>query len=554
VSNPFYNRRSINSPSAFFGRSGQLEDVFARLNDARPQCISILGDRRFGKTSLLNYICQPGSRVGRTIPHQTLLVFPSFGANPPSDPRLFCHRLHEALGHATALATGPSLQSELSNSERLFNAPVSWQEIGLSLERSLNELGTRGWKIFFLLDEAEAIVESVPKEVLDFLRTLADALPQGCVGFIVASRLPMDIICPPEAHSKFSNLFCHKIRVANFEPQDVDQLLRKPLEACNVTFSPEDEAEIVKSAGLQPLAVQVAAYHALEMKTRGERVQAQKLIPKISADLEGQIAQWWLDFSPDEKATLRAIAVYKFGDLTDGDVADHLRTKGFLCGICSAPEIAPPCLAKWISRNIRDNVNTEKTATSTTDTVLISASTKARPTTGAKPLTIGVRFVRLAQARTMGRLALEFRHKDPAAAILDARLKATPILSVLPATTASKVIRDAVAGDRRAWREKAKIGILKMLDLSDYRMLAKYKQDLDPLRAELCKLLGHGIVDTEGPHDETSLANRRSGDPSTWPLGLQILSNDELQASSGSIRAAIEKHVADFLSGPLFFD
>ena len=51
--NPYLNRKMIKDPAAFFGRSDDLHRIFLRLEGSRPQCISIIGERRIGKSSLL---------------------------------------------------------------------------------------------------------------------------------------------------------------------------------------------------------------------------------------------------------------------------------------------------------------------------------------------------------------------------------------------------------------------------------------------------------------------------------------------------------------------
>src|SRR5215469_1658551 len=55
--NPYLNRVAIRDPSQFFGRTREVAKIFSRLGSSRPQSISIVGDRRIGKSSLLHYIC-----------------------------------------------------------------------------------------------------------------------------------------------------------------------------------------------------------------------------------------------------------------------------------------------------------------------------------------------------------------------------------------------------------------------------------------------------------------------------------------------------------------
>jgi len=57
--NPFLDRVSIRDVSRFYGRTRETARIFSRIGAARPQSVSVVGDRRIGKSSLLNYMYFP---------------------------------------------------------------------------------------------------------------------------------------------------------------------------------------------------------------------------------------------------------------------------------------------------------------------------------------------------------------------------------------------------------------------------------------------------------------------------------------------------------------
>ncbi|MGH9843151.1 MAG: hypothetical protein ACREEM_30810 [Blastocatellia bacterium] len=57
--NPFTNRGPVTNPEDFFGRKDELEIVLSRLRSM--QCVSIVGERRIGKSSLLYHLTQTGA-------------------------------------------------------------------------------------------------------------------------------------------------------------------------------------------------------------------------------------------------------------------------------------------------------------------------------------------------------------------------------------------------------------------------------------------------------------------------------------------------------------
>lgn len=56
--NPFSHRSPINKPNRFIGREQELRDILACLHDETFDSVSIVGERRIGKTSLLKFLAQ----------------------------------------------------------------------------------------------------------------------------------------------------------------------------------------------------------------------------------------------------------------------------------------------------------------------------------------------------------------------------------------------------------------------------------------------------------------------------------------------------------------
>ena len=61
--NPFTYGNPISDPRRFFGRVSEIEQIFGRLRNPEFESSSVVGDRRIGKTSLLNYLADPGVRA-----------------------------------------------------------------------------------------------------------------------------------------------------------------------------------------------------------------------------------------------------------------------------------------------------------------------------------------------------------------------------------------------------------------------------------------------------------------------------------------------------------
>jgi hypothetical protein len=57
--NPFTNRDPVTNPEDFFGRKDEIATILSRLQSL--QCVSIVGERRIGKSSLLYHLSQTGT-------------------------------------------------------------------------------------------------------------------------------------------------------------------------------------------------------------------------------------------------------------------------------------------------------------------------------------------------------------------------------------------------------------------------------------------------------------------------------------------------------------
>src|SRR5919202_1649546 len=60
--NPFTYGNPISDPSRFFGREREIDQIFSRLRNVEFESTSLVGERRIGKTSLLNYVAHPEVR------------------------------------------------------------------------------------------------------------------------------------------------------------------------------------------------------------------------------------------------------------------------------------------------------------------------------------------------------------------------------------------------------------------------------------------------------------------------------------------------------------
>src|SRR5258705_2838309 len=87
--NPYLNRVAIKDPAQFFGRTREVSKIFSRIGASRPQSLSVVGERRIGKSSLLNFVNDPQVRR-RFLPRFEAYAFPFIDLQQNSRITLVC--------------------------------------------------------------------------------------------------------------------------------------------------------------------------------------------------------------------------------------------------------------------------------------------------------------------------------------------------------------------------------------------------------------------------------------------------------------------------------
>ncbi len=170
--NPFTQRGAIRDPGQFFGRQAELNQIFSCIG--KMQSVSVVGERRIGKSSLLHYVCQKGQSHA---PRGAGLVY--LGVQRVRHEADFYTRLLEEVGSRGS--TFRDLESTL-----------------------------RGKQVVVCLDEFEQVAgnEAFSESFFDGLRSLA----QDGLALVTASQHSLFDLCRDKkfAGSQFWNIFHHR--------------------------------------------------------------------------------------------------------------------------------------------------------------------------------------------------------------------------------------------------------------------------------------------------------------------------------------------------------
>jgi class 3 adenylate cyclase len=268
--NPYLNRVMIPRPEMFFGREAMVRRIMNRIAGESTQSISLVGERRIGKSSLLNHLRAARTRVSHlTQPDSCLFLLIDFQ------------------------------QARTLDQEQFFTVVFAEarRQLGgiVELEARADDEGMRllceavsaaGLKLVFLFDEFECVTknERLRPEFYSFLRSLANT---WSVGFITASGRDLKDMCASHeiSDSPFFNIFS-VLRVGLLGREEGLALIVGPSAARGIPLAPVAD-EILGQAGLHPFFLQIACsawYEHLEAEGKSAEELAGKPVPREIAD------------------------------------------------------------------------------------------------------------------------------------------------------------------------------------------------------------------------------------------------------------------------------
>ncbi len=210
--NPYLNRAMIRDKRFFFGRRKELATIYSRLGAARPQSVSIVGERRIGKSSLLSAINDPDNRRAHLRdPESYLFIFMDFQEKRRARVEEFFASLFQAL------------QAEAG--ERAGQLPEAGYD---GFKQVCERLDRQRMKLVLLFDEFEAVTKNrnFDPEFFAFLRSVANNYN---VAYVTSSLKNLQELCHNReiSDSPFFNIFSN-LNLGPFTEKEALQFVSEP--------------------------------------------------------------------------------------------------------------------------------------------------------------------------------------------------------------------------------------------------------------------------------------------------------------------------------------
>jgi transcriptional regulator with XRE-family HTH domain len=302
--NPFTYGNPISDPRRFFGRAREVEQIFGRLRNEEFESSSVVGDRRIGKTSLLNYLADPGVRAAHGLgpEHYNFVYVDLQMVDKEMGPEQLWHRLLVLMRQQCADDRISRVLAALERRGRLDT---------FDLDELFQEVDDSGRHVVFLLDEFEHVTRNVNFGP-DFYYGFRSLMIHHKVALVTSSRLELIELCHSETvkSSPFFNIFAN-INLRMFSDADGRLMISRSLCGSAVQFSERDIGQVLDLAGLHPYFLQAACCMLYESygTSLGEAARKAFLAENFRAEAMPHFVDYWDNSGDYERISLTAAAL-----------------------------------------------------------------------------------------------------------------------------------------------------------------------------------------------------------------------------------------------------
>ncbi|MBN2442933.1 MAG: hypothetical protein JXJ04_16360 [Spirochaetales bacterium] len=239
--NPYLNRVMIPHPDMFFGRKGIIKRIMNRISAESPQSVSIVGERRIGKSSLLKYLTLPRTRLEHIDdPEKYIFLFIDFQQIRGIDEK-------ELIG---------IIFSELKKNQE-YDIEISCEANHDGMKFLCDHIIGQGYKFILFFDEFESVTKNtkIGPEFYSFFRSLANNFP---IAFVTASGRNLKDMCVSHeiSDSPFFNIFTiHHLNL--FSKETAKELITRPSRERGIPLESLTD-HIIQTGGLYPFFLQMA--------------------------------------------------------------------------------------------------------------------------------------------------------------------------------------------------------------------------------------------------------------------------------------------------------
>ena len=333
--NPYLNRSMIRSVAEFHGRRQELDFLMGRIGAPTPQSVSVLGERRIGKSSLLWHIAQKDVQSRHfEYPERYVFVMVDFQGRQNLSEADFCRFF------------GEQLRAEVPSG-------IEVPPLGSTadIQQVVQRLTEAGLRLVCLFDEFDCITGSTGFSLgfFGFLRSLANQYP---VAFVTSSRHDLPTLCHRQeiADSPFFNIFSRQ-PLGLMAENEVRELIVNPSDAAGLPLQAHAE-DLLRLSGHWPFFVQTACAIAfdLAMESGSDEVDMVQVERRFTEEARSHFQYFWDHLGSPERKVLASIARAEEPDPAQVEALESLKSDGFVFSDRDRDALFSPVFTRFVSQ------------------------------------------------------------------------------------------------------------------------------------------------------------------------------------------------------------
>jgi len=349
----------ISNPENFVGRVDIIKKIKRAL--LNQQNISLRGERRIGKTSLLQYISHDVFLKKYNISDNHLCVYFDFQEVINCSQKEIWYLIAKFISDKISqkFSDGKSLSEHFfSGFQQYFNSKETSGIYSQALKQGLNQIAFSGIKIHLLFDEFELTANNsdLGDKFYNSLRSLVS--PHQYVSFIIATRTGISSLQKKTPiSSPFYNIFKNKT-LTLFSEDETKELITKYFKLQKI-----DEKYTTKLCNELPLLFRLTGYHPyfiqalcynlcedLTIKNWPKGKALKKAIKEFEEDSYPHFDYYWENSLPDEKEQLLLFAKTQYISKKNINIAllNKLENRGLILKEDKGYRLFSLIFQKWL--------------------------------------------------------------------------------------------------------------------------------------------------------------------------------------------------------------
>ncbi len=294
----YHPRAPLTNPAWFYGRQEELRRLFSYLNSSTPQNVSIVGQRRIGKSWLLKVVAMDKALQAKYLsePEKYTFIYWDLQSEPTLAPHLFFERLIDLL-----------LKHLPSDHRKACQEVRDAEDMEESLSEMMEWLEMAGHRVILLLDEFAAITHNTAfaESFFSHLRSIFNRPAMTCV---TASYRSLGEMCHLGPDSPFFNIFS-RIQLKLFGDAEAKGFITAPFQARDIYLDENTVKAILRLTGLHPCFISQlchSLYH--EVTATVTETDVERHNGPFQMSIFDDFSYYWRRLDEHEQAMLRNIA------------------------------------------------------------------------------------------------------------------------------------------------------------------------------------------------------------------------------------------------------